>query len=37
MLDNLPEPSTSVDGDKKTVVSYELEEIDDEKKIKKVS
>ncbi len=33
VLDNLPEPVTAIDGDKKAIVSYKL----DEGKIKKVS
>ena len=37
MLDKLPEPAVTIDGDTKTVVSYEVEEKDEEKKIKKVS
>ena len=32
-VDNLPEPVTTIEGDKKTIVSYKL----DEGKIKKVS
>ena len=32
-LDNLPDPKTTIDGDKKTVVSYKAED----GKIKKVS